>query len=327
MALLSLGQRCVLPSGLGASTLLFYDQTSPNGTTVAVGQPIAAVIFTLRVIALYNRNQLVLRALYLLLFLCWTSSFGFTLHTLIRITPTIYYSPVYHACVTDTPLSLVAGVFLGPALFESTLFLLTLSRAILYTRQMRVLSNFQTPFLTTLYRDGFYYFLAVVAVHLWNVIAYWTQPVKGNYMGTHFAWTVMTVMSSRVYLNLVRAAYGGDEDEDEDEDENDEEREDTGGGRGLSTTTTTAGLRHPQRKRQWIRCSTATAVPMQEFGVSPERRGRGGRDPSSLEERGLHQHQRHQQLVTLPPPPPMATTTTIEADFKDADDDSTKQPP
>ncbi|KAG8806738.1 hypothetical protein FRC17_004841 [Serendipita sp. 399] len=195
---------------------------------------------------------------------------------------------------------------------------------------MRVLSNFQTPFLTTLYRDGFYYFLAVVAVHLWNVIAYWTQPVKGNYMGTHFAWTVMTVMSSRVYLNLVRAAYGGDDEDDEDEDdeEDGEEGEDTGGGRGLSTTATTtmAGLRHPQRKRQWIRCSTATAVPMQEFGVSPRREG-GGRD-ASLEERGFHQQQRqrHQQLVTFPPPPPMATTTTIEADFNDPDDDSTKQP-
>ncbi|KAG8847780.1 hypothetical protein FRC20_002684, partial [Serendipita sp. 405] len=176
------------------------------------------IILTLRVIALYNRNLLVIRLLYILLALCWTSSFGFTIHTLVRVSSDIDYSRGFHACVTDASLSLASGVFIGPAIFECTIFALTLYRAISYARQKALMSNFRTPFLATLYRDGFYYFAGVFAVHLWNVIAtddatrrggwlqYLTQPVKGNYMGTHFAWTVVTIMSSRIYLNLVWAA-------------------------------------------------------------------------------------------------------------------------
>jgi hypothetical protein len=88
----------------------------------------------------------------------------------------------------------------------------------------------KTPVLIVLYRDGFYYFGAVFAVHLWNTLAvspyvltlsvhlttreqYLTMPLTGVFVGIYFAWAVMTVMSSRVYLNLVLVSHGGGSDE------------------------------------------------------------------------------------------------------------------
>jgi hypothetical protein len=120
---------------------------------------------------------------------------------------------------------------------EGVLFAFTLYRAILDYRRGVVTGYPNSRFLFILYRDGFYYFAAVGAVNVWNALQvsnynstrcsfflksvhliglpihkYAIAPMSGMFMGVYFTWAMMTVMSSRVYLNLVLAAHGGGRD-------------------------------------------------------------------------------------------------------------------
>jgi hypothetical protein len=63
-------------------------------------------------------------------------------------------------------------MFMGPAIYEFVLFGLTTYRAFEDLRN-RMSAG---PLVATLYRDGFYYFAAVFAVHLWNSLSVSIPP-------------------------------------------------------------------------------------------------------------------------------------------------------
>jgi hypothetical protein len=138
----------------------------------------------------------------------------------------LYYAPLTHLCASKAHIRTTPAIFITPAVCEFILFAFTVYRAIGDVRNKVLTPNMKTPVLVVLYRDGFYYFGAVFAVHLWNSLAvspyvltlsfhlttreqYITLPLTGVFMGVYFAWAVMTVMSSRVYLNLVLVSHGG----------------------------------------------------------------------------------------------------------------------
>ncbi|PVF92165.1 hypothetical protein CPB86DRAFT_717942 [Serendipita vermifera] len=165
---------------------------------------IANTILTLRITALYYRHVLLVRILYCLLVINWLSALATTIHTIYLMALQLDYSPELHLCASSVRSPTAPVIFIGPATYEFILFVLTLYRAV-QDRRNRVTTG---PFLATLYRDGFYYFAAVFAVHLWNSLAYLTLPMTGIFMGVYFAWSTMTIMSGRVFLNLVLAVHG-----------------------------------------------------------------------------------------------------------------------
>ncbi|KAG8830964.1 hypothetical protein FRC17_003993 [Serendipita sp. 399] len=118
-----------------------------------------------------------------------------------------------HICAASETSPTGAVIFISPALYEFILFSLTLYRAIQDVRHKLFPTGTNAPFLFTIYRDGFYYFAAVFAVHFWNSMTYALLPTSGIFMGVYFAWSVLTVMSSRVYVNIISAAFGSSDDQ------------------------------------------------------------------------------------------------------------------
>ncbi|PVF92166.1 hypothetical protein CPB86DRAFT_227965 [Serendipita vermifera] len=165
---------------------------------------IANIILTLRIVALYYQRKYLLRVLYFLLVVDWAVVVSTTIHTLWSLEQQLDYSPVLRMCASTAPTPAAPAIFMGPAIYEFILFILTIYRALQDVRN-RLSTG---PLVATLYRDGFYYFASIFTVHLWNSLSYMTQPMTGIFMGVYFAWAVMTVMSCRVFLNLVFVLHG-----------------------------------------------------------------------------------------------------------------------
>lgn len=165
---------------------------------------IANIILTLRIVALYYQRKYLLRVLYFLLVVDWAVVVSTTIHTLWSLEQQLDYSPVLRMCASTAPTPAAPAIFMGPAIYEFILFILTIYRALQDVRN-RLSTG---PLVATLYRDGFYYFASIFTVHLWNSLSYMTQPMTGIFMGVYFAWAVMTVMSCRVFLNLVFVVHG-----------------------------------------------------------------------------------------------------------------------
>ncbi|KAG8838461.1 hypothetical protein FRC18_004421 [Serendipita sp. 400] len=173
---------------------------------------LSSFILTVRIAALYAHCRWVVRVLYSLLVLNLLITSASTIHSLLLWSRGISYSPLLHLCASSEYSPTGAIIFISPASYEFILFSLTLYRAIRDVRNKLVPTRANASFLFTIYRDGFYYFAAVFAVHFWNSLTYAMLPTTGIFMGVYFAWAVLTVMSSRVYVNLVLAAYGSGDD-------------------------------------------------------------------------------------------------------------------
>ncbi|KAG9085298.1 hypothetical protein FS749_004543 [Ceratobasidium sp. UAMH 11750] len=59
-----------------------------------------------------------------------------------------------------------------------------------------------TPLLKTLYRDGFLYFLIIVVIRILNLALWIVAPPSLIYLGLYFIWSLITLLISRLLLNL-----------------------------------------------------------------------------------------------------------------------------
>ncbi|KAG8798607.1 hypothetical protein FRC17_007376, partial [Serendipita sp. 399] len=125
----------------------------------------------------------------------------------------IQYSAGLNLCIITVHPSFTLGAVVPPAFFDCVLFLLTLARAIRDARNKVISLTPKRGILSILYRDGVYYFTVLFAVHVWNVATY-SMSSTGNFPSVYFAWSIMVVMSSRVYLNLIVAASGRSSDDE-----------------------------------------------------------------------------------------------------------------
>ncbi|KAG8841080.1 hypothetical protein FRB91_005391 [Serendipita sp. 411] len=167
-------------------------------------------LFTLRLVALYKRKRAIVWFLYSFLITSYLVTAAFMVVALYTFGLSIHYSHIFHACGSTTRATLMPAIFLAPAAFEVTLFFLTGYRA--WQDAKLISSSSHAPFLIILYRDGIVCFFVMFAVRLWNVWIYATQPLTAAYLGIYVLWTTMTLLSTRVYLNLVYLARGGTED-------------------------------------------------------------------------------------------------------------------
>lgn len=164
------------------------------------------LLLTLRLVALYKRKKWIAWFLYSFLTISYLITAGLVVYTLHTFGRGLYYSQIVHACASTTKSNLMPAIFLLPAAYEFTIFTMTGVRAFHDAKLIRTSGS--APFLTVLYRDGCICFLIMLGVRIWNVWIYATQPTSASYLGIYLLWATMTILSTRVYLNLVFLARG-----------------------------------------------------------------------------------------------------------------------
>ncbi|KIM32260.1 hypothetical protein M408DRAFT_215963 [Serendipita vermifera MAFF 305830] len=158
-------------------------------------------LFTLRLIVLY-RHQRALVWFMRIFFVCtYAVTLSFLLRTLVSYSQIgVYYNPAAKCCFSPRTVSTTAAVFYTPALYEFLIFALTAYRA---HQDAILLNTGSTQLLVVLYRDNVIGFFIMLAMRSWNVWIHLTQPVSSMHVATNIYWAVNTVLSTRVYLNIV----------------------------------------------------------------------------------------------------------------------------
>ncbi|KAG9081904.1 hypothetical protein FS749_007293, partial [Ceratobasidium sp. UAMH 11750] len=117
---------------------------------------------------------------------------------LVRMIPQLAYSPLAGICsVADKPVTLQA-VWAAPLGFEIVIFGMTLYKCLEHAKSQQL----HTPLLKTLYRDGFLYFLIIVVIRILNLALWIVAPPSLIYLGLYFIWSLITLLISRLLLNL-----------------------------------------------------------------------------------------------------------------------------
>lgn len=158
-------------------------------------------LFTLRLIALYKHQ----RTLVWFMRVFYTCTYGialsFALVSLVlyhRIG--VYYNPVAKCCFSTHTIPWTAPVFYTPALYEFLIFAMTAYRA---HKDAVILSAGGTKLLVVLYRDNIIAFFIMLAMRSWNIWIFATQGISTMHKAMNIYWAVGTILSTRVYLNIV----------------------------------------------------------------------------------------------------------------------------
>ncbi|KAG8688355.1 hypothetical protein FRC08_011481 [Ceratobasidium sp. 394] len=104
----------------------------------------------------------------------------------------IFYILTYASILSTATLALVQ---LG---FEIVIFGMTLYKCLEHAKAQQL----HTPLLKTLYRDGFLYFLIIVVIRILNLALWIVAPPSLIYLGLYFIWSLITLLISRLLLNL-----------------------------------------------------------------------------------------------------------------------------
>lgn len=161
-------------------------------------------LLMLRLVALYKSKPWVVWLLYGTLFASYIATLGLLIQAEIYFKDAIVYVPAFGICATTGRAPTIAGIFYAPFGFELLLFTLTLWHA---WKDYRSQSESSTiPLLRVLYRDGVLLFVVMAAVRLWNILIFASQPLTRTYLGIYMMWAIITVLSNRIYLNMVAIA-------------------------------------------------------------------------------------------------------------------------
>lgn len=161
----------------------------------------ANALLTLRLIALYRRNKKMVWFVTGFFLVTYITTGVIVIVSLYIYHSTIFYSTMFQTCGSMSSSKLMPAMFYAPAGFETFIFVLTAYRA---WRDARLLTGpGATPFLFVLYRDGFIFFFVMVAVRAWNIWIYLSQPLSSSSLGTLLMWALNTILTTRVYMNLV----------------------------------------------------------------------------------------------------------------------------
>lgn len=165
-------------------------------------------LLTLRLLALYRSKVVIVWLLYVSLFASYLTSLGLLIHFLRLYSKTLIYLTMVHVCVPlERPVALQA-VFEAPLAYEVVLFGLTVWRAWGDWRTQRKgpVRMRTAPLLKIMYRDGVFYFFVMVAVRVWNIYIYAARPIQEMFIGVYIMWSLITILSCRIYLNILREA-------------------------------------------------------------------------------------------------------------------------
>lgn len=160
-------------------------------------------LFTLRLIAIYQRQKALIWFMRVFYICTYAIAFAMLIMTLVVYAQLgINYNPVAKCCQALQTIPYSGPIFYTPALYELLIFALTAYRA----HKDAVITNPSTrPVVILLYRDNVVAFFVMLAMRSWNIWIYANQPVTAHHIGTNLYWATNTILSTRIYLNLVWA--------------------------------------------------------------------------------------------------------------------------
>lgn len=68
------------------------------------------------------------------------------------------------------------------------------------------------PLLKVMYRDGTMFCAVMFSIRIWNISIWRTQRLSRTFLGIYMMWSLVTVLCSRIYLNVISAARSNDMD-------------------------------------------------------------------------------------------------------------------
>lgn len=161
----------------------------------------ANALLTLRLVALYRRKASMVWFIRAFFVASYAATLGLMIDAMITYRDSMFYSPQVGVCGATTSSATFKAIFYAPAAFEFFVFALTAWRA---WNDAKVITGVNSaPFLIILYRDGIASFFIMVIIRIWNIWIYLTQPLSSYNLGTQIMWAVNTVLTTRVYMNLV----------------------------------------------------------------------------------------------------------------------------
>lgn len=161
----------------------------------------ATGLFTLRLVALYKNKRYLIWFIITFYLATYITTYGLAIGSTIALAkfPTSY-SELVKSCVSLGTTPLMLPIWYAPLAYEAFLFSLTAYRA---WYDAKVISGENAPFLVLFYRDGLIAFIVMTGVRVWNVWIYLTQPPSNLFVGVMLMWAINTVLTTRVYMNLV----------------------------------------------------------------------------------------------------------------------------
>ncbi|VDB95493.1 unnamed protein product [Peniophora sp. CBMAI 1063] len=176
-----------------------------------------AMLMSIRIYALYNRNKVILAGLFV--YLAMQTAAGLWQYTVPGATPAPLPLDNYefHFCIYLPPKSIgrLSTMFVTMELvFDSIIFLLTVARTMyVHTRTAPPVPNAprvyqKTSLVVSLARDGAFYFAAIFSVNLAWVIMILYAPTGLRAIASVPAGCIITTMMCRITLNLRATAYG-----------------------------------------------------------------------------------------------------------------------
>lgn len=167
----------------------------------------ATYILVLRVLALYGRRRYFPIILYALFIVSYGVCLGITIDAVLVIRAQAEYNPTVRVCSIDATPKIFRAIFITPVFFEVLIGILTLWKAV---QHAYVLSNAAAaPMLHIMFRDGLFWFTAVVGLRVWNALIWMFLPQSMVYLGIYILWALVSTFVSRFYLNILNAASTG----------------------------------------------------------------------------------------------------------------------
>ncbi|KIM20834.1 hypothetical protein M408DRAFT_123034 [Serendipita vermifera MAFF 305830] len=158
-------------------------------------------LFTLRLIALYKSKRAMVWFIATFYALTYAATLGLVIGSSVELSRFEgFYSDALKSCISLGQTNLLPPIWYAPLAYEVFVFSLTAYRAYY---DAKLISANNTPFLVLFYRDGMIAFVVMTGVRVWNIWVYLTQPLSSLFVGTMLMWAVNTVLTTRVYMNLV----------------------------------------------------------------------------------------------------------------------------
>ncbi|PVG00999.1 hypothetical protein CPB86DRAFT_135380 [Serendipita vermifera] len=115
----------------------------------------------------------------------------------------IFYSLTIRACGLVIRPHTMGFIWIGPMLFETTIFLLTIFQ--LYKRALQTHKE-TSQLLIVLYRDGVCYYFIIIFLRIFNLYSWLMFPPSRLFITFLLLWSIMCIAVTRLQLNLIKAA-------------------------------------------------------------------------------------------------------------------------
>ena len=151
------------------------------------------------------------RYLSIVLIVFYCLSYGSTAYLTYRVTsalaPKSFYSFNLRICATAIHPKIMGFVWIPSMVFETFMFLVTILK--LYQQRSSphgASVGLSTNLFYVLFRDGASYYIVIMILRTWNLVAWAALPSSLAYTGVFILWSIMSVAVMRLQLNLIKAA-------------------------------------------------------------------------------------------------------------------------